>query len=77
MRRSETVSCERTWSTHARLRKGLSIFPKGFLQDELVQRQLGYCLLQPIILTLELFQAPGLVDLQAAIFTPPLVKSLL
>ena len=48
-----------------------------FLQDQLVQRQLGYGSLQPIILPLELFPTLGLINLQPTVLTRPLVVGLL
>lgn len=45
---------------------------EGFLQDQLVQRELGDGLLQPLVLPLKLLQPLRLVELQAAVFTPPL-----
>ena len=57
--------------------KGLVFSLESFLQDQLVERQLGHGLLQPIVLAFEILQALGLVELQAAILAPPAIVALL
>ncbi len=47
--------------------KGLVFSLEGFLQDELVQRQLGDGPLQAIVLAFEILQTLGLIELQTAV----------
>src|ERR1700730_16392298 len=75
-RRSETGSRERTCATHARFREGLSISPEGFLQDQLVERQLRHRPLEPAVLLLHFLEALGLVELQTAVLAPPAIIAL-
>src|SRR5690606_22843245 len=44
---------------------------KSFPQDQFVQRQLRYRLLQPFVLAFEILQPLGLVELQAAVLPAP------
>src|SRR5688572_1133743 len=57
--------------------EGLVFSRQSFLQDLLVQRQLRDRLLQTLVLALELFQALGLINLQASVLAPPFVVGLL
>ena len=50
---------------------------EGFLQDQLVQRELGDGLLQPLVLAFEILQPFGLVEFQSAVLPAPLVVGLL
>ena len=52
-----------------------SVFSLGdFLQDQLIDREIGYGALRPSILSLKLFESLGLIHLHAAIdFTPAIV----
>ena len=43
--------------------KGLVFSLESFLQDQLVERQLGHGLLQPLVLAFEILEALGLVEL--------------
>jgi hypothetical protein len=57
--------------------KGSVFSRQSFHQDLLVQRELGTALLEALVLALELLQPLGLIDLQAAVLTAPLVVGLL
>jgi hypothetical protein len=57
--------------------KGLVFSLKSFLQDQLVERQLGDSPLQAVVLALEIFEALGLVELQAAVLASPEIVALL
>jgi len=57
--------------------RGLEVSLGGFLQDQLVQRQIGDRASQLQVLALELLEASGLLDLQAAVFLAlPIVRLL-
>ena len=49
--------------------RGLPVSLSGFLENQLLQRQIGNSATETGVLTLKLLQTPGLVNLQAAI--PP------
>ena len=49
------------------------VSPGSFLQDQLVQRQVGYRPAQTGIFLLEVFHAAGLIHLQAAILLVPAI----
>ena len=49
----------------------------GFLDDDIVERQLGDGLHKSVVLALEFFEALRLVELEPAVHTPPIVIDLL
>ena len=51
--------------------RGLEVSLGGFLQNQLIQRQISDSSSQPQILPLELLEAPCLLDLQAAVLLAP------
>ena len=57
--------------------KGLVFSLESFLQDQLVQRQLGYRLLQALVLAFEILETLSLIELQAAVLAPPAIVALL
>jgi hypothetical protein len=57
----------------ARRRAGLRSSPRGLLQNELVQRQIGDRLAQPAVLEFEVLQALHLLDLQPAELLAPAI----
>src|SRR5437868_6219458 len=68
-----TVQAQRTSASG----KGLVFSPEGFLQDQLVERQLGHRPLEPAVLLLHFLEALGLVELQTAVLAPPAIIALL
>ena len=56
--------------------RGLEVSPCGFLQDQLVERQVRHRSAQPGILFLQLFHPSGKVHLQAAVFFTPAIITL-
>src|SRR4029453_1636867 len=57
--------------------KGSVFSRQGFLQDEVVQGELGDRLSQALVLAPAFLQPLGLIDLQAPVLSPPLVIGLL
>lgn len=54
---------------------GLGVSPGGFLQDSVIQRNVGYQSFKPVILLLQLLQPAGLFHPHAAVlFAPPVVS---
>ena len=51
--------------------QGLPVSLSGFLENQLLQRQIGNSATETGVLTLKLLQTPGLVNLQAAILPTP------
>src|SRR5690606_1816095 len=57
--------------------KGSVFSRERLLQDQLVERQFGNGLLQAVVLTFEILEPLGLIELQPAVLTPPSVIALL
>ncbi len=68
---TQTALCNCPRPLHRRREPYIS--REGFLQDQLVEREVGNGLPQPIILPLKFLEPLRLVELQAAVLAPPLV----
>ena len=54
--------------------RGLEVSPRGFLEDQLVQRQVRHSSTETGVLTFKVPQTTRLVQLQAAVLpTPPVI----
>ncbi len=53
--------------------QGLPVSLSGFLENQLLQRQIGNSATETGVLTLKLLQTPGLVNLQAAMLPTPTI----
>ena len=71
----DTVFGNDTIDTSPDDERGSEVSRGGFLQDQLLQRQIRYSASQPRILGLEVLQPFDLVALQAAVLlTPPIIR---